>query len=314
MTGSARLPEPGTAPARPTDRTEILLVGITVVLYAGGWIAAEVALRTIAPLGLAATRFLLAGGILVLIARLARQPLGLERPWTILALAFFGIAVGHALVYTGLRLAPATDGVILNTALAPILSIGFAVGFLRERLSVRGAVGAVLGVAGVVLVVTGPREAGNGDAVAGDILMALGAASVAAYTVLGRVAMSVGSPIGVAGSSTVIGGAILLPFALAFEGPVDPGSWSTETWLAFGYLTIPSAVLAAAVYYGLVRRSGAVRATLVQYIVPVAVFILSALLLNEAPTPVRLLGAILAVVGTRLIFADRRTGIVLAEA
>jgi drug/metabolite transporter (DMT)-like permease len=189
--------------------------------------------------------------------------------------------------------------------------MAFAVGFLGERLSGRGLAGAAVGLAGVLLVVVGPREAGAGDAVSGDILMALGAALVATYTVLGRVAMRSGSPIGVAGSSTIIAGAMLLPFALIFEGPVQPDSWSLETWLAFGYLTLPSAVLAASVYFFLVRRSGAVRATIVQYIVPVAVFILSALLLSEAPTPVRIIGAGLAILGTRLVLTDQATGILV---
>jgi O-acetylserine/cysteine efflux transporter len=102
---------------------------------------------------------------------------------------------------------------------------------------------------------------------------------------------------------------MMLPFALAFEAPIDPGSWSEGTWLAFGYLTIPSAVFAASIYYSFVRRSGAVRATLVQYVTPVAVFALSAILLGEAPTPVRIVGALLAIVGTRLVLTDRRTGI-----
>jgi probable blue pigment (indigoidine) exporter len=294
---------------RHGDRTEILLFAVTVAIYSGGWIAAEVALRGVAPISLAAYRFLVAGAVLVVVARVTHHSLGLERPWTIISLAFFGLAASHALLYFGLRLAPATDGVILSTALTPILSMAFAVGFLGERLSWRGLAGAAVGLAGVLLVVVGPRDSDARDVIAGDVLMALGAALVATYTVLGRVAMRTGSPMGVAGSSTIIAGAMLLPFALIFEGPVEPASWSPETWLAFGYLTLPSAVLAASVYFFLVQRSGAVRATLVQYIVPVAVFALSALLLGEAPAPVRIIGAGLAVLGTRLVLTDKATGI-----
>ncbi|MBF8289296.1 MAG: EamA family transporter [Chloroflexi bacterium] len=291
------------------DGTELALIATVVVLYAGGWIAAEFALRTIEPLSLAATRFLIAGAILVTVARVTHRPLGFDRPFTLFGLAFFGIALGHAVLYWGLRIAPATDGAIINTALAPIISLAAAVAFLGERISRRGVAGAALGILGVLLVIVGPREQAGPEVLLGDALMALGATSIAVYTVLGRVAMINGSAIGVAGSSTLLAGAMMLPFALLTEAPFTPATWSFETWLAYGYMTIPSAVVASAVYYALVRRSGAVRATIVQYIVPVVVFGLSAWLFSEALTPLRVGGALLAIVGTRLVLADQRTGI-----
>jgi drug/metabolite transporter (DMT)-like permease len=248
--------------------------------------------------------------ILVIAARLTGRSLGLDRPGTVVALAFFGIAVGHAFFYWGLRLAPATDGSILSTALAPAMMLALGVVVLHERVSRRGMLGAVVGIVGVLLVVVGPREGGGDLVLLGDLLLALGAASIAIYTVLGRVAMTEGSAIGVAGSSTLLAGLMMLPFALLTEPPFAPQAWSIETWLAFGYLTVPSAVFAASVYYTLVRRFGAVRATLVQYIVPVVVFGLSAWLFAEALTPVRVAGALLALAGTRLMLTDKRTGIV----
>ena len=290
-------------------RTELALIATTVILYAGGWIAAEFALRTIAPLSLASFRFLIAGVVLVVVARLTGRSLGLDRPRTVVALAFFGIAIGHAFFYWGLRLAPATDGSILSTALAPAMMLALGVAVLHERISPRGVLGAMVGILGVLFVVVGPREGGGDLVLLGDLLLALGAASIAIYTVLGRVAMTEGSAIGVAGSSTLLAGLMMLPFALLTEPPFAPATWSIETWLAFGYLTIPSAVFAASVYYTLVRRFGAVRATLVQYIVPVVVFGLSAWLFAEALTPLRVAGALLALVGTRLMLTDQRTGI-----
>jgi drug/metabolite transporter (DMT)-like permease len=293
---------------------EIGLFGLIVALYAGGWVAAEVALRTIPPLSLAATRFTVAGAILVVIAVATRRPLGLDRPVTIVGLAFFGIAVGHAILYWGLRLAPATDGAIVSTVLGPTLAFVFAVGVLHERMSRRGALGAVIGIGGALLVVVGPRPAAGDLVLLGDVLLALGAASQAAYTILGRAAMATGSAVGVAGVSTLLAGLMLLPFALALEPPLEPARWPVEAWLAYLYLTVPSAVFAAAVYYAFVRRRGAVRATLVHYVVPVVVFALSAILLGEVPTPIRVLGAIVAIVGTRLVLTDRRTGIVVGSA
>ena len=224
------------AQARSDARLELALITTTVLLYAGGWVAAEFAIRTIAPLSLAAWRFVIAGAILVGFARLTHRSLGLDRPKTIFALALFGIAIGHAFYYWGLRLAPATDGTVLNTALTPILTMAAGVVALHERISRRGILGAAVAIAGVLLVVVGPRERGGELVLLGDLLLAVGASSIAIYTVLGRVAMTEGSAIGVAGSSTLFAGLMLLPFALLTEPPFAPGSWSVETWLAFGYL------------------------------------------------------------------------------
>lgn len=295
------------------DRLELGLITTTVVLYAGGWIAAEFALRTIAPLSLAAWRFVIAGVILVAFARLTRRPLGLDRPRIIIALALFGIAIGHAFYYWGLRLAPATDGSVLNTALTPVLIMAAGVVVLKERISRRGVIGAVVAIAGVILVVVGPRERGRELVLLGDLLLAIGASSIAVYTVLGRVAMIEGSAIGVAGSSTLLAGLMLLPFALLTEPPFAPQAWSMETWVAFGYMTIPSAVFASVVYYTLVHRFGTIRATLVQYIVPAVVFGLSAWLFQETLTPLRIGGVLLTMLGTRLVLTDRRTGILAPE-
>lgn len=317
MSGGTSAADPSTAApnvgAREDDRLEFVLIATTVVLYAFGWITAEVALREVAPLSLAAYRFTIAGLILVAWARVSGRSLGLDRPRTLVALAFFGIAVGHAFFYWGLSHAPATDGAVISTALTPLLTLAAGVVVLGERISGRGALGAVIAIAGVLLVVVGPRERGAELVLLGDVLLALGAASVAAYTVLGRVAMAAGSTIGVAGISTLLAGLMMLPFALALEPPFEPWTWAGETWLAFGYMTIPSAVFAATIYYTLVRRFGTIRATLVQYLTPIVVFALSAWLLDETPTPLRVAGVLLALLGTRLILTDRETGIAAPE-
>ena len=76
-----------------------------------------------------------------------------------------------------------------------------------------------------------------------------------------------------------------------------------EAWIAFLYLTIPSAVLSAVLYYALIRRSGAAKAALVVYVVPVIVLAWSVVVLGQPPSAARLLGAILAIVGVRLVLA-----------
>lgn len=284
--------------------SEVALILATAAIHAGGWIAAGIAVGTIAPLTLASLRFLVAGALLLAIARWRGASLGTDDWRSLLAVSLVGVALAHALFYNGLRLAPVADGVVLSTALTPTLAVLFAVPLLRERLSGRGAMGVAVSAAGVTLVVFDAGRAGvGGDRVVGDGLVIAGAVATALYTVIGRRAMRSGSPLGVVASTTFIGGLALAPFAV-LEGAGGVGvSWNAEVWLAFLYLTLPSAGLSAVLYYVLVRQSGAARASLVAYVVPVFVLAWSAVVQGDPLTPARVAGAVLAIVGVRLVLA-----------
>lgn len=284
------------------------LILSVALLYAGGWIAAEAALRSIAPFTLASLRFITAGLVLVAIARWRGSSLGLSDLRSILAIALIGVALAHALIYTGLRLAPAADGVVLSTALTPALVAVLAIPFLRERLSARGWIGVAISAAGVSAVIldAGSVARGGGsdaDRLIGDILVMGGIVATALYTIIGRVALRSGSPIGVVGSTTLIGGLALAPLAILEAANGTAQAWTVEAWAAFLYLTIPSAVLSAVLYYTLIRRSGAAKASLVAYVVPVIVLAWSIVVQGDPPSLARLLGATLAIVGVRLVLS-----------
>lgn len=290
----------------PLQGSEIALILATAVIHAGGWIAAGIAVGTIAPITLASLRFLLAGSILLVVARWRGSSLGTADWRSLLAVSLIGVALSHALFYNGLRLAPVADGVVLSTALSPTLAVVFALPLLHERISARGVVGVALSAAGVTLVVldAGSVAGGGRDRIAGDALVIAGAVTTALYTVIGRMAMRSGSPLGVVASTTFIGGLALVPLAL-FEAMGTPGrTWSPEVWLAFLYLTLPSAGISAVLYYMLIRQSGAARASLVAYVVPVIVLAWSTAIQGEPLTVARVAGAIFAIIGVRLVLSS----------
>ena len=284
--------------------SEVALILAVAFIHAGGWIAAAIAVETILPATLASLRFILAGTLLLVVARLRGSPLGTDNLRALLVVSLIGVALSHALFYHGLRLAPVADGVVLSTALSPTLAVLFALPVLHERISAKGVLGVVVSAAGVTLVVF---EAGTdttgGDRLIGDLLLIGGAIATAMYTVIGRVAMRSGSPLGVVASTTFIGGIALAPLAI-FESTTAPAiAWSAEVWAAFLYLTLPSAGLSAVLFYVLIRRSGATRATLASYVVPVIVLAWSTFVQDDPLTPARVIGAVFAILGVRLVLS-----------
>jgi drug/metabolite transporter (DMT)-like permease len=121
-------------------------------------------------------------------------------------------------------------------------------------------------------------------------------------------AMRSGTPLGVVASTTLIGGLALAPFALLESANGVGRDWSGEVWFAFLYLTLPSAGISAVLYYTLIRRSGAARASLVAYLTPVIVLAWSAVVMGVPLTVPRVAGAILAIVGVRLVLSGSRPG------
>jgi drug/metabolite transporter (DMT)-like permease len=284
--------------------SELALILATSAIHAGGWIAAGIAVAAVAPLTLASLRFVIAGTILVAAARIRGSSLGTANLPALLAVSVIGVSLTHTLLYTGLQLAPPADGVVLSTALTPVLAALIAAPILGERLSRRKLAGVIVSAGGVALVVIDAGALGaSGNRLLGDALVIAGAVASALYTVLGGIAMRTGSPLGVVASTTLIGGLVLAPFALLESVSTVGRSWTFEVWLAFLYLTFPSAGLSAVMYYALIRRSGASRASLVAYLAPVIVLAWSALVQGEPLTGARVGGAILAIAGVRLVLS-----------
>lgn len=302
MTGIAEAAGPGAVRGPAPANSEIALIAATAVIHAGGWIAAEHAVQGIGPLTLAALRFLAAGSLLLVVARWRRSALGTQNMRALLFVSIVGVALAHALFYSGLRLAPLADGVVLSTALTPTLAVLLAVPILRERVTRVATMGVAASAVGVSLVVIDAGAPGQAETrLLGDLLVIGGAAATAMYTVVGRVALRAGGALGVTAATTFIGGLALAPFAILESTAGIAADWSPSTWLAFLYLTLPSAGLSAVLYYMLVRQSGAARASMVAYITPVLVLAWSVVIQGESLTAPRVLGALLAIAGVRLI-------------
>jgi len=282
------------------DRRILAAFAATAVLFGGTFVAAKAGLAYFPPLLFVALRFDVAAVALAAyaMATTAREDL---LPRTrgdavgIFATGVLAIGLTNALLFVGQQYATSAVASIVFS-LNPILTPVFAAGLLAdERLSARGAAGMVLGLLGVGLVVN-PDPAMLTDGGVGQLILLAGAVTGALGSVLIRWADST--------ISSTVRTAWGLPFAAALSHALSLGAgesaasivWTPEAVLALAYVGIFAGAIAYIAYFGLLDRTGAIRANLVFYAVPVVSTLGGWALLNERITA-------LAIVGFLTIFA-----------
>jgi len=255
---------------------------VEIVVLGAIWGASFLFMRMAAPVFGAAplVDVRLALGCAVLLPFLWRQrahfPLKL---WPKLALiGAINSAVPFVLFAWAAQRAPAGIGAICNsmTVLFTAL-VGFL--FFGERISVRRSLALVVGFAGVIVLASG-KTAGASVGWA----VAAGASAAFLYGIglnLVRRHLSGLPPAAVAAATLGCSTLLLLPFAVA-QWPSH--AIPAQAWLATGMLGVLCTGIAFVMYYRLIARVGAGRASTVTYLVPLFGVAWAWMLLGEAVT------------------------------
>ncbi|WP_396276132.1 DMT family transporter [Haloarcula sp. 1CSR25-25] len=290
-------------PARYRDTALFVLLAM---LFGGSFVAIKTGLRELPPVLFAGLRFDLAAVTLLGYIALTRpRSTWLPRTRGDLAgiglAALFLIALNNGLLFLGQgATTPAAASVMygLNPILAPV----FAWWLLGERLSWLGALGIGVALGGVVLIVQ-PSPSTFTDASAVGQLLVLGAAAAVALgsVLLQRVGPRMDSTPLTAWAMAV--GAVLLHVAslLVGEPPTAVVGIGPATIASIVAVGIPSTAVAYAIYFGLIKRIGPVRANLVAYVVPVFAALMGWALLGSSVSLWTLVGFLVVVAGFALI-------------
>jgi drug/metabolite transporter (DMT)-like permease len=192
-------------------------------------------------------------------------------------------------------------------ATVPIFAFVIALRFLpHERVAPIRWVGVALGLVGVG-VLTGVDLPGGWWAVAGTLAVVFSSVSYASAGTYAQLRLKDTPGPVLATGGILIGGLLLLPFAL-FQLPDELPGW--EAFLAVSALAVVGTTFAQLVYFHMLPLYGNPRISLVAYIMPVFAITYGGLFLEEAITGAMVigLGLILAGValGSGLALASRR--------
>lgn len=277
---------------------------IVCVVWGTTYLGIAIALETIPPLLLTGSRFVVAGLVMLLIARLRGEQLPHDRK-TLLNLALIGfllVGVGNlAVVWAELYVPSGIAALLVATAPFWMAIIEM---FRRsgERVSLQSGIGMAIGFLGVALLVT-PR--GSGGKLSTGFL--LGALAIQ----IGGICWQLGSAHGkynlkhvpLLSSSALqmlFGGAMVTVAGLAI-GEAPRFALTPRTFGALLYLTVFGSIIAYSAYVFALAHMRTTHTSLYAYVNPVVAVFLGWLILDEPLTWVSVLAMVVILAGVALV-------------
>ena len=229
---------------------------VIYLVWGSTFLGIRVAVETLPPLSMAAIRFLVSGGILLLVSSRVR-PRPTLRQWgnaaIVGALFFLG---NHGLVSTAARFIPSSLACLIVATEVPIIALLSSALLPDQPLTRSGLIGAGLGLAGVVCLFSG-SGAGEGAASMLACLAVLGASlSWSIGAVLSQRLQFPSDPILRAAMQMTWGGVLLSGASLLRGEPAALGTaaFSGRSLIALLYLIAFGSVLAFACYSYLLKH------------------------------------------------------------
>lgn len=271
----------------------------TVLIWAGNNVIVKGVVDTIAPIPYVFCRFLF---VVVIVFGLYAVRGSIPVPprtdirWFLLT-GLTGYALYNALFTAGLKYTTAFSTAVMISS-APLLTSVLARVLGIESLSPRQWVGFVLSLLGVIVFVSDKLVEGN--PAWGDLLSFLAAISFAVYSLATRPIVQRHGSLMVTAWSSLIGLAMIAPFAAVPLIEQDWGSLGVPEWGALLYSSAISMLLAYTIWGWAIQRGGVARTALFLYLIPILTGVMSFLFFDESFGIMKILGAMFVFVGVLL--------------
>jgi drug/metabolite transporter (DMT)-like permease len=261
----------------------VVLINLATMAWATNAVLGRWLRDDIGPLTLTAVRFMVATAFFSLL--LQRRPLeerryGKDR-WWIVAMGLVGVVGFSPLLYLGLHYSTAVNCALIQ-GFSPLITALIAGLIIQEPVSRRQTLGAVLGLIGVVGLISGGSLTFllNFRFNPGDLILLVAAVVWAFYSIFGRRVMRQRSPVAATTLSNFIGLPILAAAAL-IELAYIPPNLRVETIAAIAHICIVPTIAGYWCWNRAVQALGAGGAMGFYNTLPLYGVLLGALLLGE---------------------------------
>jgi drug/metabolite transporter (DMT)-like permease len=278
--------------------SDVAGLGVLALLWGSAYLFIRAAVPEFGPAPLIALRLGLSALVLAPLLLLRREWAAMRRAAGPLAVqgVLFSALPFLLLAWASLSMTAGLTA-ILN-ATAPLFAAILGLLWLGERLGRWRTVGLAVGFAGVVVLMWG-RVALRLDETAGALVAMLVASALwGAGGHWTRTRLAGLSPAAVSVGTLAVSAAALSPLA-ALTWPAEPPS--ARAWGELAFLGVASSGLGFLLYYRLLRRIGAVRATSVTFLNPPVAMAAGVVYLGEPVTLQMAAGAAVILAGTALV-------------
>ncbi len=286
--------------AIPLKTQRVIAYAAIYIFWGGSFLGIREVVAITPPFFAAALRFMLAGGLLFLVAawRGAQRPSRRE-VWHSLGIAVVMFTGNYAcLFWAEIRLASGTAAIL--TAMVPIwILLGEALVLRTQRWTAGAVSGSLLGIAGVAMV---SRSVGvHAGMLAAAAVLLLGTLFFAGATLWSRRLTLPADQMQRASLQMGFGGTgLLLLSAAAGEFPRVPSalaSWHGRTLVAFLYLLVCASIWAFTAYTWLIHHEPAMRVASYAYVNPLVASVLGVAIGGEHISGLQAAGAALVILG-----------------
>ncbi len=269
---------------------------IVYLVWGSTYFAIKVSVRTLPPLLSAGFRFTLAGLLLAAILAARRTPLRV--PWRQASAA---AGVGVALLACGVGVVTLAETRIDSSVAAVIagsvpLQVILWRTLARERVATATKLSAVVGLAGLLLIIVPTGVSGGSTAV--GLAMMLGASFAwSTGSFVSRRMPLPRDPFVATIYEMLGGGAVLIVAALALgeAGDISANGVSTASLAAWLYLSLAGSLIAFTAYAWLLHHAPISQVVTHQYVNPLVAIALGALLLGETLDVTTAIGALIVI-------------------
>jgi|SRR5579883_2222466 drug/metabolite transporter (DMT)-like permease len=281
---------------------KLLAYAAIYVLWGGSFLAIRVIVADVPPFFAAGFRFTLAGLLLVFYSHLRG---GVVYPRRALLnaslLGFIMFTTMYAALFWGeIRVTSGIAAVI--SAMIPVWIFAGELAVLRtQKATVISVAGILLGLAGVVVLASGPAKPGDHGSTLAIAAMVIATVCWAFGTLLSRKLALPKPQTANAGWQMATGGVLLLVWsALAGEMHHLPPTTvlvSTRMLVSMGYLVIAASIVAFTAYVWLIAHEPATRVASYAYVNPVIALVAGAALAGERLSGLQIAGVVLVLAG-----------------
>ncbi len=284
----------------------IIAFALVYVLWGSTYLGIAIAVRHVPPLMMGATRFLIAGALMLAFRRATGNRILLP------SRDLFRLTVVGVLLLTTGNVVLGLAETYIPTGLAALLIAITPLWFLLlerfifardERISPRGLVGVALGIVGVVVLLwpdlTGATRLGHRELVGAGLVL-FSSMSWATGSVLSKRWHVEADPYTGSGWQMLNAGIVNLILAFLF-GDQHTTVWEFHSVLAIGYLVIAGSLVGFTAYIWLLRNVPTAKVATYAYVNPIVAMFLGWLIEGEKFTPYIVAGAAVVIISIALV-------------